>query len=879
MIPLTLYMRNFICYREQTLDFRGIHLACLTGNNGHGKSAILDALTWVLWGRSRVGARRDDELIHTGQTEMEVEFAFELAHAPTDGPVASSGGGVRYRVIRKRSMDAQGKRGQSSLDLQGWDPAEERYRSLSEPTISRTQAQIDDLLRMDYDTFINSAFLLQGRADEFTIKRPAERKRVLADILGLGAYDRYEKRAKDAAQATKSRANQLLAAIEQIDRELAREPEYRADVQAAEAELARLQSQRAEVEEAFAQARRALQEAESAQQQFAELKRRIERLQGDAQRLSQETQQHQERLAELETALSQADEIERQFAAYQEAAAQDKALNAKLARLVELNEEHSRLESQIAAARHGLDKERYAAAEQVQQLSQIADALSQEQEWQAVQAELAALDGRALERERLQAEHQERVAAIAALSAENKRAEADAAQIKEKIDLLSANGKSRQGTGERPGGARCPLCDQPLAEDDCARLLGEFEAELEAERQDYRQRNGQIKEHQQRTAAIQGAMGEIDRELLSLSGLQRKEAALAHTVGEARKAADALPTAQASLEAIELRLSREEYAPQERDALRQVELKLSELGYDAQAHRQVQADLEAGRSAEVKMQTLREARANVETVRLAIAQLRRSGEEIESNLAAEQAQAEQLAAVVQELPDRQRQTLQARQALELAHDQEQQASFKLGAARNKLEYCADLREQRVKRHTEEQHLREEQGIYEELQRAFGKNGVQAMLIEIAIPDIEQEANRLLARMTRGAMHVMFDTQRDTKTAGTIETLDIHITDALGTRSYETYSGGERYRINFAVRIALSKLLTRRAGAQLQMLVIDEGFGTQDNEGRDGLIDAINAIKDDFACILAITHIEELKDAFNVRIEVAKTPHGSEITIA
>ena len=70
MIPIRLYMRNFMCYREQALDFTGIHLACLTGNNGHGKSAILDALTWVLWGRSRVGARRDDELIHVGQMAL-----------------------------------------------------------------------------------------------------------------------------------------------------------------------------------------------------------------------------------------------------------------------------------------------------------------------------------------------------------------------------------------------------------------------------------------------------------------------------------------------------------------------------------------------------------------------------------------------------------------------------------------------------------------------------------------------------------------------------------------------------------------------------------------------------------------------------------------
>jgi exonuclease SbcC len=223
--------------------------------------------------------------------------------------------------------------------------------------------------------------------------------------------------------------------------------------------------------------------------------------------------------------------------------------------------------------------------------------------------------------------------------------------------------------------------------------------------------------------------------------------------------------------------------------------------------------------------------------------------------------------------------MEARQILETAHDREQQANLLLGAARNKLDYCADLRRQRVTRLEEEQSFREEQGIYEELRRAFGKNGVQAMLIENAIPDIEEEANRLLARMTRGTMQVRFDTQRSTRSGDTVETLDIYISDSLGTpRAYETYSGGERYRINFAIRIALSKLLARRAGAQLRMLVIDEGFGTQDNEGRDGLIGAINAVRDDFSCILAITHIEELKDAFNVRIEVEKTGEGSTITI-
>jgi exonuclease SbcC len=85
-------------------------------------------------------------------------------------------------------------------------------------------------------------------------------------------------------------------------------------------------------------------------------------------------------------------------------------------------------------------------------------------------------------------------------------------------------------------------------------------------------------------------------------------------------------------------------------------------------------------------------------------------------------------------------------------------------------------------------------------------------------------------------------------------------------------------VNFAIRIALSRLLARRAGAQLQLLVIDEGFGTQDAEGRERLVEAINSIQEDFARILVITHIEELKDAFPVRIEVTKTADGSQANL-
>ncbi|MEE8194399.1 MAG: SbcC/MukB-like Walker B domain-containing protein, partial [Dehalococcoidales bacterium] len=133
--------------------------------------------------------------------------------------------------------------------------------------------------------------------------------------------------------------------------------------------------------------------------------------------------------------------------------------------------------------------------------------------------------------------------------------------------------------------------------------------------------------------------------------------------------------------------------------------------------------------------------------------------------------------------------------------------------------------------------------------------------------------------TDNRMHIKLEAQRESKKGDIIETLDIKICDELGMRNYEMFSGGEAFRIDFAIRIALSKLLAKRAGAPLPTLIIDEGFGTQDTSGIEKLKEAINSIQDDFDKIIVITHIEELKDAFPTRIEVVKTAAGSTLEVS
>ncbi|MEO0685901.1 MAG: SbcC/MukB-like Walker B domain-containing protein, partial [Cyanobacteria bacterium J06649_11] len=207
----------------------------------------------------------------------------------------------------------------------------------------------------------------------------------------------------------------------------------------------------------------------------------------------------------------------------------------------------------------------------------------------------------------------------------------------------------------------------------------------------------------------------------------------------------------------------------------------------------------------------------------------------------------------------------------------------LGRLQQQSQYLENLKVQHTEKQQQLQKVRGQQRVYQELAQAFGKNGIQALMIENVLPQLEAETNQLLSRLSANQLHVQFVTQRAGKSAKSkkknaklIDTLDILIADARGTRAYETYSGGEAFRINFAIRLALAKLLAQRAGAALQLLIVDEGFGTQDNEGCDRLIAAINAIAPDFACILTVTHMPHLKEAFAARIEVNKTQDGSKI---
>jgi exonuclease SbcC len=324
-----------------------------------------------------------------------------------------------------------------------------------------------------------------------------------------------------------------------------------------------------------------------------------------------------------------------------------------------------------------------------------------------------------------------------------------------------------------------------------------------------------------------------------------------------------------------------DYAHAAREELNRINLALKAIGYDAATHDAVRREEQAGRASENHIRQLHEARAALQPLEREIAgleeQIRTANDAIllrenEYNQAAERYADEKAS-----LPDIQ----QAESDLYSLKQRENQLRMDVGGANQAVEVLKSLRKRQKELNSEKSEHTRKITRLKTLEHAFSKDGIPALLIEQALPEIEGQANDILQRLSDGTMSVRFDTQRDYKDKSREdkkETLDIIISDPSGPREYELFSGGEAFRVNFAIRLAMSKVLAQRSGARLQTLVIDEGFGSQDVEGRQRLIEAINLVSPDFRKVLVITHLEELKDVFPARIEVEKTPTGSRVRV-
>lgn len=163
--------------------------------------------------------------------------------------------------------------------------------------------------------------------------------------------------------------------------------------------------------------------------------------------------------------------------------------------------------------------------------------------------------------------------------------------------------------------------------------------------------------------------------------------------------------------------------------------------------------------------------------------------------------------------------------------------------------------------------------------AFSKKGIQANIIDGSLSGIEKEINDFLGILSDEKVSIEFRTQKDNKSGNQIETLDVVVNNEFGSRVYETYSGGEKFRVDFACHVGFAKFLAKRAGSPIDFFIVDEGIGSQDSASKRQFLVAVNKLTQVFNKVMVITHIDDIIEEFNHKVEVYKDPvKGSKIRI-
>ncbi len=1000
MIPQALRLKNFLSYRQAAIDFSGLHTACICGANGAGKSSLLEAMTWALWGQSRVDA--EDDIIHIGMKEAQVDFTFFCR-------------GQIYRVIRGRIRNSG-----SSLELQMF--REGQFYPLTARGIRATQQLIIDRVGMDYDTFVNSAYLRQGKADEFMLRRPGDRKQILADMLDLSRYDRLAEAARDIARSCKGEVAMLTERLTQLQAEIEAGRGLPAELAALQRERDELHARDRALSTQIRDLERQQQQRQLAADRVAWQQQQRDRLQADVQLLQQQQRDLREQIRQCERICADAATIARDREAYERLRAEESACDRLRERWQALQDERQALEreslsrqsdvkAQLARCQSQLEalrdrrqqlqaifdkapdieaglrqlhaaRDRLAAyddlqaltapllqrrhtlqqeierevARQTAQLDQLQrsrhDLLARHPERDRLRTTLRLLDERITTLQKLQVyqsrvrdKERERHDFLARLKLRAIDCQERFEQLHDRLDRLDAP--------DTP----CPLCDRPLDEHHWRLVQQKHQQAAKELRAELWLLKEQQAVSEREIQILQEEYAEIEAEIAHLAPFIQQKGHLEAQIQAIAADERHLAEIEREIDAVQRQLEDAPTCREARQILDGIEHELARLNYDEKTHALVRGEVERWRWAEIEAAKLKDARrhlADIEAKQAPLAaeiadlqrclqaktwdrelqlrleqcdraiaalnysptahdRLRHACRELQPVLLRER----ELTHARQQLPALHQQYLQVEERLQertaalhatettlaaLHHQQatqpdpaprlaalqqqqyQQRARLddllaRIGSLEQALQQWEDRQVQQVELADKLARTRHRQHVHQELERAFGKNGIQAIAIETLLPQIEAEANRLLGQLSSHQMTVRFITQKaGRKGDRTIDTLEIEIADSRGTRPYETYSGGEAFRVNFAIRLALSRVIAQRSGGKLQTLIIDEGFGSQDREGCDLLVSALHAIANDFACILAITHMPQLKEAFHTLIEVTKTPEGSQVAI-
>ena len=884
-------------YSQGEIDFSGIHVSCLIGANGAGKSSLLDAVTWTVWEEGRA---RTDELIKLGRDEMSCELEFFMEDE-------------LYRVYRSRTRAYKNSQGKSNLEFQIFNPTVKSWTSLSMSSTRQTQDLIIKTLKMDYETFINSVYLRQGKADEFTVKKPNERKQILADILGLEAYDKLCESAREKVRSIEQSISVEEGIITSLREKVLSEAEIKQNLEKVSLSLKKEEVELLEIRKNLLEKEKELNEKKEKEKQIQTLEKSKDNQESLIQTLEGQLTNIRQREEKCKKLIDKKEQIGKDYLYFQsmkknfEVLEKNKEIHDVLAHErntleLKLKDKISTVEQNLAVYKSKISERnnlKIRLSEKVKN-EKIFNDFSPRAEKQVIE-EFKNLRDLLVE---IESEGQALKHEKDLLELESKGINEKKNEINEKIKTLNSHSHTEP----------CPLCKSPIKDkekivesyeseiDDCRKKEKEINSTIErkeAELSEKRNQYNQIKEkvnnfgaeivkHLKELESIKQEKIDFNKEKFSdsVKAVSFFQSQLDVSRSEFEKAKEQISLldneisgCESELTSLMKLLSSGEIVKDISERLSKIKMELETIKYDSKQYDEIKQNIKEKEGINTLHASLKEAESEITTLRSEMISL-------ESKIAAGRVDLNELITLILKNKDEINNLKTLIQEVESVRQKEKEINSSFEKVKKEMlileQTLSGIEDAKQKIKDKEALIEKslsDKKYYELLEKAFSKNGIQAAIIETVVPEIENEANRLLARLTENQMHIGLKTQREKKSSsGIIETLDVVIADSAGTRNYELYSGGEAFKIDFAVRLALSRLLTNRAGAKLRTLIIDEGFGSQDTSGRERLVEVIKSVQNEFELILVVTHIDELKESFPTHLLVTKDDEGSKVTV-
>lgn len=861
--PISIEVKNYRNYEEESFDFRDIRFCTINGQNGAGKSSLfMDAILDCLWEETREGDLtgwiRNDEKARSGS----ISFTFSI-------------GDKFFRVTRTRA-----KSGKATLNLS--EQIEGEWVNRSKERFKDTQDEITKLVGMDSMTFKSCALIMQDQYGLFLEAPKDARMQILSNILGLGIYGSMEKLAWDegrqhgakmrAAQAEVKVHEQTIDSYGNPKEELAtltkQMQELKAEQEAVTAEkdkitaglnALKLTMERRDTLQAsittFEQKKTEIEASVKAQQDVIDASRLI---------LDSEPMLNQ-KAEEYSTLEKRKQEMASDAAVYQ----------AKLTQLHQIIDRSDRLSHQIEEKEAQIERKKQ-EQESLNATENVDDITSKAAEYAKKKAEY---DRMTQDRQKYLIASQKVRDARTDLSREE-----DSWTAKEQLYIQQRESLKRQTQLLDDSGcvdiehANCRFLQSAIAaKEKLSEMEAQYEEMMNAKEADLntftdavKQAEGKLlslhfDEEAYRNLAIETSnlleaaekAKKLEEQRMKLSSLKASIEADESALADLNKQSEAVITEQdqAMKDCNQYKAAS--------DALAQIETELAALQKFVDQHARLPIYKERLANASERIKDMND---RISDLTAAIAEKKLELADLVVSLSGYKETQDQLALTSSRLNGIN---------LRLADMQKQAGGYEQKISEiERLESGIQGLRATIKE------LSVETADFDTLKAAFSQDGIPHQIVRSILPKLASTANTILSQMTGGKMSLDFQTEKTLKSNSKkeVETLDILITESgKPTLPYLSKSGGEKVKASLSVILALSEVKSEAAGTQLGMLFIDEP-PFLDSEGIEAYCDSLETIQMRYPNIkiMAITHDPRMKARFPQSITVTKDEHGSHV---